>query len=67
VETHPKFEEILILREKFIPEIQNEITLKLKKASYEDIDEICEFYREKYYLEGIEQKKLREQQIIKKQ
>ncbi|MHA2252475.1 MAG: hypothetical protein ACXAD7_19070 [Candidatus Kariarchaeaceae archaeon] len=56
-ESHPKYEEILILKERFTTEIQDEIDDQLKAASFDDIDQINNFYKEKFYLEGIEQKR----------
>ncbi|MHA2248815.1 MAG: hypothetical protein ACXAD7_00570 [Candidatus Kariarchaeaceae archaeon] len=56
VESHAKYEEILYLKEKFIPEIQTEIIDKLNDATYNEIDVIYEYYQQKYHLEGIEHK-----------
>lgn len=56
-ESHPMFEEIRNLQEKFSTKVQNEISKNLNKAKYNDIEEIYEHYKQKYYLEGIKHKK----------
>ncbi|MHA2250465.1 MAG: hypothetical protein ACXAD7_08885 [Candidatus Kariarchaeaceae archaeon] len=55
-EAHPKFKEILTLREIFGPTIQTEIDIKLENAHYDDIDQISTYYREKFFIEGLEEK-----------
>ena len=55
---HPRYESILNFKERFLPEIKEEISDKLTKAEYDDIDSIFNEYQEKFYVEGIEHKKL---------
>lgn len=53
IEMHPEYEGLLTLRERLRPKLQTEISRKLDKAAYDDIDDIYQVYREKFYDEGI--------------
>lgn len=51
---HPKYAEIIKIRDKLPKETKEEINSKLLSANYEDIDEIYEFTRERYFMKGKE-------------
>jgi hypothetical protein len=63
IDSHPKFSDLMDLREKFSEEIQKEISDKLRDASYSDVDIIYDEYEKNYYLEGTTPKPRKEKAI----
>ena len=55
---HPLYESILDIKERYLPEIQEEISEKLAKTEYDDLDKLFKEYQEKFFFEGIKHKKL---------
>ena len=54
---HPRYESVLDLKERFLPEIQEEISDELANADYDDLDKLFNKYQEMFYKYGIKHKK----------
>lgn len=52
IENHPKFEELMILRERLPREQKKELSKRLFTAKYGELDKIFDEFSKKYYLEG---------------
>lgn len=63
IDSHPKFNDLMELRDKFPEEIQKQISDRLRDASYNDVEELYKEYQEKFYLEGTQPKPRKEKKI----
>lgn len=63
IDLHPKFDELMELRDKFSEDVQKEISDALRDATYSEIDELLTTYEKKFYLEGTELRPREEKKI----